>query len=71
MVHSELNIEKLKMVGKKLNRFRSVFEFDSPNFKPNSNLSKNTKLIGSNEENDVVRFGIFFVPFSSLDGTYQ
>ena len=59
MVHSELNIEKLKMVGKKLNRFRSVFEFDSPNFEPNSNLSENAKSIGSNVENDAVRFGIF------------
>jgi hypothetical protein len=42
-----------------LNRFRSDFEFSVPYFELNLNLFKNTNSIGSNVENDVVRYGIF------------
>jgi len=49
-------MEIWKPVEQTPNRFRSEFEFSTPNFEPNPNLSEKTKSIGSNLENDAVRF---------------
>ena len=58
---------------KSQNRFRSDFEFDVPNFEPNSNLFENTNLIGLNVKNDAVRYGIFpyhFHPKPSMQDVF-
>jgi hypothetical protein len=46
-------------VRKCLNCFHSEFKFCVPYLEPNLNLFENTNSIGSNIENDVVRYGIF------------
>ena len=58
------------MVGKGLNRFRSDFEFDVLFFELNSNLTENTNSIGSNVENDAVRYGIFLYHFDPYLGRF-
>jgi hypothetical protein len=54
---------KCGKIEKWLEKAKIVFGFGISYFEPNSNLSENTNFIGSNVENDAVRYRIYFDHF--------